>query len=119
MAKPIPFQDILEAFEFVDSAGLGENGAVLSMSTGKIYLRSGLGGFDELEELDNESAEDGGPLIPIPNKRALDLGKPLVLAFARKCLPDDYDDRIYLRRTRRLSEFSDVVTTPKCAETLV
>ena len=29
-------QEILEAFEFVDSAGPGENQAVLSMRTGKI-----------------------------------------------------------------------------------
>ena len=30
--------------------------------------------------------------ISIPDKRELDLGKPLVLDFAREFLPDDYDE---------------------------
>ena len=38
--------------------------------------------------------------ISIPDKRELDLGKPLVLDFAREFLPDDYEEvrQIFSRR---------------------
>ena len=38
--------------------------------------------------------------IAIPDKKELDLGKPLVLDFAREFLPDDYDEvrHIFSRR---------------------
>jgi hypothetical protein len=46
--------------------------------------------------------------ISIPDKRELDLGKPLVLDFAREFLPDDYDEvrHIFSRRGayRRLKD---------------
>jgi hypothetical protein len=43
---------------------------------------------------------DDEKYISIPDKRELDLGKPLVLDFAREFLPDDYDEvrRIFSRR---------------------
>src|SRR5215470_3352625 len=43
---------------------------------------------------------DDKKYILIPDKRELDLGKPLVLDFAREFLPDDYDEvrRIFSRR---------------------
>ena len=31
-----------------------------------------------------------------PDKRELDLGKPLALDFARECLPDDFDEVRYM-----------------------
>ena len=39
---------------------------------------------------------DDEKYIAIPDKRELDLGKPLVLNFARKFLPDDYDEVRYI-----------------------
>src|ERR1700720_3159438 len=43
---------------------------------------------------------DDEKYISIPDKRELDLGKPLVLDFAREFLPDDYDEvrHIFSRR---------------------
>ena len=43
---------------------------------------------------------DDEKYISIPHKRELDLGKPLVLDFAREFLPDDYDEirHIFSRR---------------------
>jgi len=43
---------------------------------------------------DEELPDDIGDekYISIPDKRQLDLGKPLVLDFAREFLPDDYDE---------------------------
>ena len=43
---------------------------------------------------------DDEKYISIPDKRELDLGKPLVLDFAREFLADDYDEvrQIFSRR---------------------
>ena len=59
---PVSFSDLQLAFEFVSGGGTGENEAYLDQ------------------------------YISIPHKRELDLGKPLVLDFAREFLPDDYDE---------------------------
>jgi hypothetical protein len=51
---PFSFQEILTAFEFVGSAGLGEHQAILCRQTGKIYLHSESADFDELDELPDD-----------------------------------------------------------------
>ena len=43
---------------------------------------------------------DDGKYVSIPDKRELDLGKPLVLDFAREFLPDDYDEVRHIFRRR-------------------
>src|SRR5260370_38480344 len=93
---PISFSDVQLAFEFVSSGGMGENEAYLDRQSGKIYWHSEFGDNDE--ELPNDI--DDEKYISIPDKRELDLGKPLVLDFAREFLPVDYDDvRHIFRRT--------------------
>ncbi|KQU79347.1 hypothetical protein ASD00_36480 [Ensifer sp. Root31] len=84
----VDFSELLDALEFVSSVGSGENTAYLCKETGKIYWYSGWA--DDVEELPDD-VEDGEKYVPIPEKRELDLGKPLVLKFARHHLPDDYD----------------------------
>ena len=93
---PVSFSDVQLAFEFVSSGGMGENEAYLDRQSGKIYWRSEFGDNDE-ELPDNIDDEK---YISIPDKRELDLGKPLVLDFAREFLPDDYDEvrHIFSRR---------------------
>ena len=93
---PVSFLDLLLAFEFVNSGGMGENQAYLDRQSGKIYWHSEFGDNDE--ELPDDI--DDKKYILIPDKRELDLGKPLVLDFAREFLPDDYDEvrRIFSRR---------------------
>jgi hypothetical protein len=83
---PVSFSDLQLAFEFVSSGGMGENEAYLDRQSGKIYWHSEFG--------------DNDKYIAIRDKRELDLGKPLVLDFAREFLPDDYDEvrRIFSRR---------------------
>ena len=92
----VSFSDLQLAFEFVSSGGMGENEAYLDRQSGKIYWHSEFGDNDE--ELPDDI--DDKKYILIPDKRELDLGKPLVLDFAREFLPDDYDDvrRIFSRR---------------------
>ena len=92
----VSFSDLQLAFEFVSSGGMGENEAYLDRQSGKIYWHSEFGDNDE--ELPNDI--DDEKYISIPDKRELDLGKPLVLDFAREFLPVDYDEvrHIFSRR---------------------
>jgi hypothetical protein len=93
---PVSFSDLQLAFEFVSSGGMGENEAYLDRQSGKIYWHSEFG--DNEEELPDDI--DDEKYIGIPDKRELDLGKPLVLEFARESLPDDYEEvrHIFSRR---------------------
>jgi hypothetical protein len=94
---PISFQDILNAFEFVSvGGGVGEHQAFLCRQTGKIYWHSEYSDLDDLNDELPDDIEDDAKYIAIPDKRELDLGKPLVLAFAREFLPDDFDEVRYI-----------------------
>jgi hypothetical protein len=94
---PVSFSDLQLAFEFVSSGRMGENAAHLDRQSGKIYWHSEFG--DNGEELPDDI--DDEKYIAIPDKRELDLGKPLVLDFAREFLPDDFDEvrHIFSRRS--------------------
>jgi hypothetical protein len=92
----VSFSDLQLAFEFVSSGGTGENEAYLDRRSGKIYWHSEFGENDEElpDDIDDEK------YISIPDKRELDLGKPLVLDFVREFLSDDYDEvrHVFSRR---------------------
>jgi len=83
----VSFSDLQRAFEFVSSGGMGENETYLDRQSGKIYWHSEFG--DNGEELPDDI--DNEKYIAIPDKRELDLGKPLVLDFARKRLDERVD----------------------------
>jgi hypothetical protein len=93
---PVNFSHLQLAFELVSSGGMGENEAYLDRQSGRIYWRSEFGDNDE--ELPDDIGDE--KYISIPDKRELDLGKPLVLDFAREFLTDDYDEvrHIFSRR---------------------
>src|SRR5437764_15481698 len=100
----VSFSDLQLAFEFVSSGGMGENEAYLDRRSGKIYWHSRVGDNDE--ELPDDIAEEN--YISIPDKRELDLGKPLVLDFAREFLPDNYDEvRHIFSRRRAYCQYKD------------
>jgi hypothetical protein len=75
----VSFSDLQLAFEFVSSGGMGENEAYLDRQSGKIYWHS------EVDDNDEELPDDidDEKYISIPDKRELNLGKPLALDFAR------------------------------------
>lgn len=85
---PASIGDIINAFEFANTnGGLGEFHAFICKQTGNIHYQT--------EEPDDElpdDLDDEEKYVPLPDKRELDLGKPLVLDFAREFLPDDFDD---------------------------
>jgi hypothetical protein len=94
---PVSLKDILGAFEFVSAGGVGEHQAFLCKQSGKVYWHSELS--DDMDELPDDVG-DSEKYVQIPDKRELDLGKPLVLDFARQFLPDDFDEvlQIFSRR---------------------
>src|SRR5205814_7216111 len=103
---PINFSDLQLAFEFVSSGGIDENEAYLDRQSGKIYWHSEFGKNDEElpDDIDNEK------YIAIPDRRELDLGKPLVLEFAREFLPDDYDEvRLIFNRRGAYRRYKDLL----------
>ena len=85
---PVSLKDIQEAFEFVSAASGGEHQAFLCKQSGKLYCHSEL--CDDLDILPDD-IEDTEKFIPIPDKKELDLGKPLALDFARQFLAGDFD----------------------------
>jgi hypothetical protein len=94
---PVSFKDIMLAFQFVSGGSMGEHDAFLCKQSGKIYWHSEL--LDDVEDLPND-IEDDDKYLRIPDKRTLDLGKPLALDFAREFLPSDFDKvrQIFSRR---------------------
>jgi hypothetical protein len=93
---PTSFSDLELAFEFVSSSGVGMNEAFLCRRTGKIYWRSDSLDMEDMDEEIPDDIEDEEKYIAIPGKRDLDLGKPLVLDFAREFLPNDFDEVRYM-----------------------
>jgi hypothetical protein len=94
---PVSWTDLILAFEFVSAGDTGEHQAFLCKQTGKLYWQSD--SSDELDEL-LDDIDDGEKYVQIPDKRELDLGKPLVFDFVGQFLPDDFDEvqRIFRRR---------------------
>lgn len=88
MSMAVSLKELVYAFDFANSdAGMYDNEAFLCRESGELYVRSDL--FDD-EELPDD-LEDEEKYIRLANKRELDLGTPLVFAFIREFLPDDYD----------------------------
>jgi hypothetical protein len=89
----IDWNELEATVEFVSSG----NEAVLCRKTGKFLWHS-----DLEEDLDAwpDDVDDEEKYLVIPDKRDLDLGKTLVLEFARQYLPDEFNEirRIFSRR---------------------
>jgi len=103
----VKFVDILDAVEAVSSGQLGENSGWLCKESGRIYLQFEVD--DESEELPDD-IDDSEKYVQIPDKRELDLGKPLALAFAREFLPEDFDKvRQIFSRRGAYARFNDLL----------
>ena len=87
---PVSLKDLQEAFEFVSAGGGGDqHQAFLCKQSGKLFWHSEL--CDDLDILPDD-IDDNEKFLQIPDKRELDLGKPLALDFTREFLPGDFDD---------------------------
>ena len=77
------FADLELAFEFHNDGDPYDHVAYISRSTGQTYIRSELGGLDELPE----DVEENDDYVEIPHKYDLDLGKELVWGFVDRQIP--------------------------------
>ena len=104
---PVSLNDLREAFEFVCAGGGGEHQAFLCKQSGKLYCHSEL--CDDLDILPDD-IDDSEKFLPIPDKRELDLEKPLALDFARQFLPGDFDNvRQIFSRKGAYARFKDLL----------
>ena len=105
----VEHNDLVLAFEFVNSAGPMEHQAFISMDTGKIYWMSE---DDSLGEDLPEDLESSDRYISIPHKNDLDLGRDLVLDFAAAELPDQYAMiESFFRRRGAYGHFKELLAT--------
>jgi len=106
MAK-FAFDDIEEAFEFVNASPYGETQAIICKDTGKILVQSDVADVDEIGDMD----EDSEDCVDVPDKKDLDLGQHLVWAFVEDRISNEYDRvRAMFRRSgayRRFKGFLD------------
>ena len=97
----LTYDDLCLAYEFVSSAEAGDYQGFVCRKPGKIYLRAGEFGHP-LPDEDQlpEDLDENEQYVALPNKRQFDLGKPLVLDFARQFLADDFEEvrRIFSKR---------------------
>ena len=83
----VKYDDLSLAFDFVNSAPPGSNGAYLSLDTGQIFWISEM---NPMEEELPDDLETSGRYVALPHKNDLDLGKDLALRFVEQELPDCY-----------------------------
>lgn len=104
---PVAWKDLVIAFEFVGASQTGEHQVYLCKQTGRLYWHSD--SSDELDELPDD-IDDDEKYIAIPDKRELELGKPLVFDFVRQFLPDDYNEvQTIFRRKGAYARFKDLL----------
>jgi hypothetical protein len=104
---PVSLKEILEAFEIVCAGGGDEDQAFLGKQSGKLYSHSEL--WDDPDILPDDSG-DSEKFLQIPDKRELDLGKPLPLDFARQFLLNDFDDVLqFFSRRGAYARFKDLL----------
>ena len=89
-SAPVPFNELLEAFEFADFSS-GENRAYLDPRTGRLYVVSDLDDPEDPIEEVPEDLETSKVYIALPDRRHLNLGRPLALSFVEEALPDQWE----------------------------
>ncbi|MBN1795387.1 MAG: hypothetical protein JW804_01825 [Sedimentisphaerales bacterium] len=102
----IRYDEIENAFFFVNMGQQYMHNAYLCKETGRIFYTSEMGDSDELpDDIDDPK------YISIPHKNDLDLGKELVIEFASEFLPQELD-RIYsiFRRRGAYSRYKELLS---------
>lgn len=90
---PAKFADIRDAFDMANMGGPADHKALICRKTGKVYyLYSEYSGQAEFSDELPDDADDEEKYAWAPNKRELDLGKAMVLDFAREVMPADFEE---------------------------
>ncbi|HSB30396.1 MAG TPA: UPF0158 family protein [Candidatus Sulfobium mesophilum] len=102
----ISFDDIENAFLFVNMDQQSMHNAYLCRETGQIFYTSELGDSDELPE----DVDDPDKYVTIPHKNDLELGKALVIEFTSTYLPEDLDKVYSIFRSKgAYSRYKDLL----------
>src|SRR5437879_1919482 len=114
MPVSVNWDELLHTFEFVSLGQPHEHEAVLCRKTGKFLWHSDVA--EDIEEWPDD-ADDEEKYLSIPHKKELDLGTPLVFAFAREFLPDELDEirRIFDKRGA-YARFKDLLQRRKALD---
>ena len=130
MPLTVDWNELQHAFEFASLGEPHEHEAVLCRKTGKFLW---LTDIDEDIEAWPDDADDEEKYIPIPHRKKLDLGKPLVLLahdalasqlgkplvfeFARQFLPDEFNEvRRMFDRRGAYARFRDLLQRKKALD---
>lgn len=90
MQKPlVRFDDLMMALEFVSAGDISDHAAYVSRETGAIYWESE---YDDWQEELPDDIDDRERYAAVPSKYDLGLGRALVQRFARKHIPELYDE---------------------------
>ncbi len=103
----VKYNDLDMAVDFVSSGALLDASAYICRETGKIWYESD----DSIEDEElPDNVGDTNKYAEVPDKRDLDLGKPLALSFVSQELPSQYEkiDSIF-RRSGAYSRFKDLL----------
>lgn len=89
----VKWEELLDAFTFVNSAQKGENLARLSTVSGQIHRHSEWTDlWDEPRGGETGETVTDGQTLDIPHKTDLGLGRDLVLWFVEEILPEQLDE---------------------------
>ncbi|MPZ33322.1 MAG: hypothetical protein GEV13_20410 [Rhodospirillales bacterium] len=107
---PTSFAELIDALEIASLSNSGECQAFVCRQSGKIYCRMDPLYVGELDEELPDDLDDDEKYVQVPDKRALDLGKPLVMDFTRAVLPQDLDDvRDMFRKREAYAKFKGLL----------
>ena len=98
-SAPVPFNELLDAFEFAD-VSTGEHRAYLDPRTGRLYLVSDLDDPEDPIDEVPEDLETSEVYVALPDRRDLDLGRPLALSFVEDALPDHWETAVEIFRRK-------------------
>lgn len=85
----IELSELVDAFEFVSAAQLGEHDAFICMKTGRIILV--VDGMDIAEDVEFPEDADIPDYLAVPHRQDLDLGRTVALSFVAEALPASFD----------------------------
>jgi len=98
-SAPVPFNELLDAFEFADVSS-GEHRAYVDTRSGRLYLVSDLDDPEDPMEEVPEDLETSEIYIALPDKRDLDLGRSLALSFIDEALPAQWEAAVEIFRRK-------------------
>ena len=89
----VKWDELLDAFTFVNSAPVGENTARLVIASGKIRRDSVWTEVWTDSDGDENAAKDAdGETLDVPHKTELGLGRELALWFVEEVIPDRHEE---------------------------